>query len=163
MELSDARWNGLQGGYRVPYDPRPALRALNGRDAPWSELWQELHHQGDVGVASYAAVPHIVAAYSQFATPDWNAYALVATIELARVAGGGNPPLPEWLTAQYQGALQALASRGISELGSASEPELVRSILSILAISKGHHSASRLILDYTEDELHELLQAQGAV
>src|SRR5271169_2165056 len=120
MELSDARWDGLLGGYRVPYDPRPALRALYGRDAPWAELWQELHHQGDVGVASYASVPHIVAAYAQFATPDWNAYALVGAIELARVSGTGNPALPEWLSAEYREALQVLASRGLSQFGTAS-------------------------------------------
>jgi hypothetical protein len=162
MELSDARWEGLLGGYRVPYDPRPALRALYGRDASWAELWNELHHQGDVGIASYASVPHIVAAYRQFATPDWNAYALVGAIELARVSGPRNPPLPEWLTAEYHQALQSLASCGTAQFDTASEPELVRSILSILAISKGHHTAARLILDFTEDELHELIQAQEA-
>jgi hypothetical protein len=31
--------------------------------------------------------------------PDWNAYALVGTIELAR--GGSNPALPSWLEPAY--------------------------------------------------------------
>jgi len=36
------------------------LAAGMDRDAAWAELWQGLHHQGDVCEASYAAVPHLV-------------------------------------------------------------------------------------------------------
>lgn len=52
----------MEGGYRLPYDPRPALDRLATVDvaAAWAELWQELYHQGDVGEASYAAVPELV-------------------------------------------------------------------------------------------------------
>ena len=159
MELDDARWEGLLGGYRVPYDPRPALRSLYARGdlaSAWSELWNELHHQGDVGVASYAAVPHIVTAYAQLAQPHWNAYALVGTIELARTRPR-NPPLPEWLAEPYHRALAELAARGLGEFVGASNPELVRSILSILAISKGRRTAASLLLEFTEDELLELI------
>ena len=63
LELEDERWDGLKGGYRVPYDPRPALRKLYAQEdvgAAWEDLWQGLYHQGDVGEASYAAVPHLV-------------------------------------------------------------------------------------------------------
>jgi hypothetical protein len=52
MDLNDARWRGLKGGYKMPYDPRPALQRLAAgveRGAAWDELWQELFHQGDVG------------------------------------------------------------------------------------------------------------------
>lgn len=61
MDFDDIGWAGLLGGYRVPYDPRNALRRLEGGDAEaaWQELWAELYHQGDVGEASYAAVPHL--------------------------------------------------------------------------------------------------------
>jgi hypothetical protein len=61
--MEDRFWAGLQGGYRVPFDPRSLLAKL--RDDPendrlWSELIEELYHQGDVGEASYAAVPEVV-------------------------------------------------------------------------------------------------------
>jgi hypothetical protein len=164
MELSDARWEGLAGGYRVPYDPRPALRTLYAHadtERAWAELWNKLHHQGRVGEASYASVPHIVAASARPATPHWNAYALVGTIELARTREG-NPPLPEWLTQPYTGALADLAARGLSEFVAASSPELVRSILAILAISKGRRTAASLLLEFTEDELLELIAASEA-
>ncbi len=63
MLLSDQRWKDFDGGYRVKYDASiPLSRLKNGigdLDSIWSELWQNLHHQGDVGIASYAAIPHI--------------------------------------------------------------------------------------------------------
>ena len=52
LNVDDIRWTKLAGGYRVPYDPRAALRKLaSGTEVSeaWKELWQELHHQGDVG------------------------------------------------------------------------------------------------------------------
>ena len=52
MDYDDPRWEGLQGGYRVFYDPCNALRSLENNknvDEAWSELWNELHHQGTLG------------------------------------------------------------------------------------------------------------------
>src|SRR6266478_1796311 len=98
LDLEDPAWSGLCGGYRIPYDPRPALRTLElgeGTEAAWKELWQELYHQGDVGEASYAAVPHLVRIYRGSQSGGWNTYAIVALMELARRAEG-NPPLPDW-------------------------------------------------------------------
>jgi len=66
MRLTDARWSMLAGGYRIPYDPRPALSKLAANFADksaWDELWNELHHQGNVGEASYAAVTALVDIY----------------------------------------------------------------------------------------------------
>ena len=46
--------NQLIGGYRIPYDPSPALERLSiDRDSAMEELWQNLYHQGDVDTASY--------------------------------------------------------------------------------------------------------------
>jgi hypothetical protein len=63
LGFDDERWNHLTGGYKIPFDPRPSLRKLESQqDTPtaWEELWEQLHHQGDVGDASYAAVPELV-------------------------------------------------------------------------------------------------------
>ena len=52
LDFKDERWVGLQGGYRMPFDPRPGLLRLesgNNLEAAWAELWEQLHHQGDVG------------------------------------------------------------------------------------------------------------------
>jgi hypothetical protein len=103
----------------------------------------------------------MVAAYVQHAQPHWNAYALAGTIELARTRPR-NPPLPEWLAEPYHRALADLAAQGLSEFVAASNTELVRSILSILAISKGRRTAASLLLEFTEDELVELIAAVEA-
>ncbi len=114
MELDDERWSELHGGYRIPYDPRQALLALQqGSDveAAWNELWNELHHQGDVGEASYAAVPPLVRIHAERALPDWNTYALIAVIEDVR-RNAGNPAMPPWLSEAYDSALRDLVSLG---------------------------------------------------
>ena len=81
MDIGDPRWPSLRGGYRLPFDPRPALRriAIGDAEEAWKELWNELHHQGDVGEASYAAVPALVRIEAARRGADWNTYALVAT------------------------------------------------------------------------------------
>jgi hypothetical protein len=140
MDTNDPRWDELWGGYQVDYDPRPALARLHDdiRDkAAWHELWQELYHQGAIGSASYAAVPLVVDVYSHSAAVDWNPYALVATIELARDEDGDNIDVPRWLEPSYTDALERLACHGIDQLPTAMDSETVRSILSVLAIWKG--------------------------
>jgi hypothetical protein len=80
LSLDDNRWNGLTGGYKYPFDPRPLLTKLETESDTaivWDELWEELHHQGDVGDASYAAAPHIVRIYRQLGVVGWNTYGLL--------------------------------------------------------------------------------------
>ena len=101
--LDDSRWGNLTGGYRTRFDPRPVLARLETEQdtaTTWHELWDELHHQGDVGDASYAAIPHLVRIHRRRGIVDWNTYALVAIIELARTEKQ-NPGLPAWLEEDY--------------------------------------------------------------
>lgn len=158
MDLNDPRWADLKGGYGLPFDPRPILRRLeDGSDVQgaWRQLWQELHHQGDVGDASYAAVPHLVRIHRARGVPDWNTYAIVATIDLARDRSG-NPPVPSWLGAEYAGAIERLAELALSELPRATDVETTRSMLSILALWKGARTYARVLVELSEDEIVEL-------
>lgn len=160
MDFADERWAGLQGGYRRPYDVRPALhRFAAGDSAVWDELWEELHHQGDIGEASYAAVPEIVRAYAARSEPDWNVYALAATIEEARHAGN-NPALPAWLADDYIRAWKDLETRALADLPAANDDELVSSILAVLALAKGKRTLARMAM-LTEDEREEMLGETG--
>src|SRR6185312_8402979 len=159
MDFDDPRWSNLEGGSRTPYDPRNALRALErggNESVAWEELWNELHHQSDVGVASYAAVPHLVRIYAARGITHWNTYTLVATIDGAR-RNGHNPALPEYLRTEYEKALEQLAQLGLQELKDAKDPELVRSILAVLAIWKGLFVVAQLVGDFSEIELEELV------
>jgi hypothetical protein len=152
------RWASLTGGYRKAFDPRPLIARLNTEPdttETWQELWEELHHQGDVGEASYAAVPLLVDAYRYRHTACWNTYAIVAVIELART-GHGNPPLPEWLQKEYFESIQELATLGATAIMRANENEAVRAMLSIIAIAKGLRTHGRFLIEYSADELLEL-------
>lgn len=101
LPLNDPRWKALHGGYRTPYDASVALARLERGEDVWEELWQELHHQGDVGDASYASVPHLVRICSALPERDSNLYELVSTIEVERHRRS-NPQVPEWLWRDFQ-------------------------------------------------------------
>ncbi|HEV2674812.1 MAG TPA: hypothetical protein VGV37_09740 [Aliidongia sp.] len=163
MDLDDPQWSHLCGGYRVPYDPRKAFLALERADetaSTWEELWTELHHQGDVGEASYAAVPHLVRIYAARGIANWNTYALVATIEESR-RSGHNPELPADLRDAYVAAWGELVKLGLRELEAAREPTLVASIIGVIAFSKGQFTLGRLAVSFTEDERQEMLKTMG--
>lgn len=103
MSLDDKKWKELHGGYRVPYDASVVLRSMQDGIDVWNELWDGLHHQGNVDVASYAAVPQLARIASLGTRRDWNFYGLLGTIEVARHRKG-NPAVPSWLKADYDGA-----------------------------------------------------------
>ena len=158
MNLDDIRWTEMNGGYRVPYDARTALRKLEAGSADseaWDELWQELHHQGDVGEASYAAVPHLVRIHRQKGALEWNTFAMVAAIELARNSEG-NPRVPAWLEIEYEASVAELAQLGLAELPNVDNKETVRGILAVVALWKGARTYGRLLMEFSEDEIVEL-------
>jgi hypothetical protein len=158
LRLDDERWKHLTGGYKTPFDPRPCLHKLESQQdttTTWEELWEELHHQGDVGDASYAAVPELVRIYRSGSVADWNLYAMVAIIELARTESQ-NPEVPDWLRDDYFSSIQELAQMGTKDILSAQESETKRAILSIIAIAKGLRTHGKFLVEYSEDELSKI-------
>jgi hypothetical protein len=163
LHLNDRRWTRLLGGYRVPYDPRRALLALErGTDVDnaWDELWNELHHQGDIGEASFAAVPHLVRIHERRSVPDWNTYLLAAIVELAR-DDPRNPKLPADFRKSYEIAWTRLVEIGLRELKAAESETLVTSIIAVVAIAKGQRTLGRFAIEFTEDERREILAKAG--
>ncbi|HXC53842.1 MAG TPA: hypothetical protein VNU97_00970 [Rhizomicrobium sp.] len=160
LDLNDPRWQTLEGGYREPYDPRDALRALEADSSAkeaWAELWDELHHQGDVGEASYAALPHIVRIHAASNKSHRDAYAIVAVIDGSR-RNGRNPELPDYLRPSYEAAIQQLAKIGLHEIAGATDPALISSILAVIAIWKGHTALGAFAMNFDEDELQEIFE-----
>jgi hypothetical protein len=148
----------MLGGYRTPFDSRPWLAFLEtGKDnaGVWKALWEDLHHQGDVGEASYVTVPHLVRIYRGLGQFDWNANPIVATVELCR-GERDNPPLPKGVEEDYLRAIQQLAETGITQFHKLKEVEDVRAVLSILALAKGARAHAKFLLEYGEDELLEM-------
>jgi hypothetical protein len=158
VELDDPRWPSLHGGYRIPYDPRAALAALESSDDPaeaWQQLWEELHHQGKVGEASYAAVPHLVRIHKKRDQPEWQTYGLVGTIEMAR-RDDRNPPVPAWLSAAYFDAIKELAQFGLTDLKRTDQEETITCILAVLAFWKNVPVSGGFLLRFSEEELQRM-------
>ena len=159
LKLDDPRWATLEGGHRIPYDPRPALARLEldaEDESVWSELWENLYHQGDVGRASYAAVPHLVRIIRQRGLGNWNLYALAGSIELDRESDR-NPDLPSWLADGYEKSWEELFDLARGELSGASETVTLRCLLATIAIAKGDQRRGRMLLNYDDEELDEVL------
>ena len=160
MESPRSPWSGLADVYGRPYDPGTALNRLGSSisdPAAWEELWSHLYHQGGVGEIAYAVVPELVRVYQFSRALEWNAYALVATVDLARDADG-NPRIPDGIAPDYSLAISALADLGRRQIESAANLTEVRSILAILALHKGARLQAHFLLDYEPDELVEMEQ-----
>jgi hypothetical protein len=158
LGVEEEVWAELKGGYRSRFDPRPTIARLDSDEhaAAWEELWTELYHQSDVGPASYAAVPLIVERLARLRDANEQAYAIVGAIELARTLPQ-NPPVPDWLRDPYFGALGRLAELALSDLRDANTEEQVGSMMGVVALSKGDRPRARLLLQFSRDELEEMI------
>jgi hypothetical protein len=164
MNLDDERWKALQGGYRMPYDPRPALEALRcgtDVDAAWAELWEELHHQGDVGEASYAAIPVLVEIQRTAGNLGWNLYELASCIEIERHRKN-NPPMPVWLADEYESSWESLVRCALDDLRASDDPLLVQTTLTTCALGRGQLKLGALILHLDPSEIDEFLEERAA-
>ncbi|MDB5692055.1 MAG: hypothetical protein JWO81_1118 [Alphaproteobacteria bacterium] len=155
MELD--KWAELTDANGEPYDPRPALAAAASGDsnAAYEELWERVHHQGDLGTAAYAVLPELAGLIRDAPSPDWRAYALLATIEERRHEAS-NPALPSWIAERYRSALREVLGSALAHLRDAEADETVRSILAVVAHVKGQRTLAAIAL-WTEDERQEAL------
>jgi len=158
--LSDSRWKTFDGGYREKYDASVPLSKLEseakGLDSIWSELWENLHHQGDVGIASYAAIPHIARIVRSREILNYNPFALAVTVELARDKCK-NPKLPKWLKEDYFQALWDMAKYGCDSLKKEWDAGILKSVLALVAILKGNKDLGELIFEVDEGSEKTLL------
>lgn len=120
------------------------------------ELIEELYHQGDVGEASYVAVALLTQSDAITKALSWQLLTLVAYVELART-NSNNPPLPDWLLADYFGAIETLAGLCLKAMERSESPEELRGMLCILALHKGLRVYASALINYSEDELKDFL------
>jgi hypothetical protein len=161
IPLDDPQWAQLKGAYRIPYDPSSALRKLERGEDAWAELWENLHHQGDVGDASYATVPHLVAIMKRSLRRDGNFYALVSTIEIERHRSG-NPELYRALEESYFAAWTEILDLALADLKSVADTALVQIILGAIALAKGDVKLGALVSRRDRSEIDEILDRDDA-
>ncbi len=113
LSLESRRWSDLQHAYGQASDIPALLKQLadvpdsSDNKEPWFTLWSSLAHQGDVYSASFAAVPHIVAALASAPLKaDFTYFQFPAWVEICRKKGG--VPVPEDIAPSYFEALSRL-------------------------------------------------------
>lgn len=155
--LEEIDWSRLTDASGQSYDPRPALEAIRtgAEQAGYDELWERVHHQGDVGTAAYAIVPDLVLLMTEAPSPDWRAYALIATAEEARCTHQ-EPSVPDFLEPSYRAAMRDVVSPALRHLQDATHDLDVRSALSVLAYAKDQPTIGAIAL-WTDDERREAL------
>lgn len=163
ISLNDIRWNDFEGGYRIPYDasvPLKKLEKANDEDTLnliFTELWNELHHQGDVGLASYFSIPHIIRIAKEKKLINWNIFGLIAIIEIERNKGN-NPKVPEEFIDSYLKSLHDV--QDLAKLAMEEEWDLSLAIttFSAIAASKGQIKLAEAIFKMDEDVINEFLE-----
>jgi hypothetical protein len=134
------------------------LRSDPHSEGLWSELFENLYHQGDVGETSFAAVSELARLLPEDQPLPWQLISLVHSIEEARLAPR-NPELPIWIANEYFAAIKTLARRCLLELQGPTSDVSARSMIAFVALWKGLKIYAKAIGDYSEDELKEYLPA----
>jgi hypothetical protein len=165
LDLDDSRWTSLKSAYRAAFDPRAVLLQLQASadvDAAWKQLWDDLHHQGNVDTAAYACAPHLVRIHGSRDLPDWNTYAILGVIELAR-RDASNAPISSEFKVAYNAALEDAIDLGLRDLGRSRDKPLVQSVLGLVALVRGLTKPARAPLLFTENEFGEMLSGYSGL
>lgn len=158
MRLTDKIWSELQGGYKVPYDVSVPLRELEETTDPetiqkiWKILWDELHHQGDVGIASYLAVPQLVTIGKSKGLFDWNLLGLCNVIEQQRHLGN-NPALPSEFQDYYSQGLDDLKQFVLDNINNNLGDTTYTLALATLATCTGRIKLSKAIMELEDNSI----------
>jgi len=160
LSLQSARWSELQHAYGSAADTPALLERLRelpksiGEAEPWFTLWSALAHQGDVYSASFAAVPHVVAALAMApGRADASYFQFPAWVEICRAKNGVE--VPEDLRASYFEALARLPGL-VAQAGDRPwEPGFAACALSAIAAAKGHHAVAEAVLEMSSPEVAE--------
>ena len=155
--LDDVVWKNLTGGYHIPYDASIALKKLEDssnekeEEIIWEELWDELHHQGDIGTASLLTIPQLIRIYKIKNRANYQLFAFITTIELARFNNSVN--LPDDFKDEYEQALDQIPDLVKLVKDQIWDSVLAASVLSTMAIWKKKYTMAELISELEDDDL----------
>jgi hypothetical protein len=162
MDLDSRAWKDVYGGYKTPYNASRPLKKLRDTTDPTetslilNELWENLHHQGDVGLASYLAVPHLVSICINKNSLDWNYIGLCVLIENCRL-GTHNPGLPAEFEELYFDSLSQFERYLLVNFKSITDQTALRFTLALFATINGQPGLGKAIEKLDEDLLPDFL------
>ena len=163
MDLDNKIWATLNGGYKIPYNASRPLKKLRDTtqqedlEVIFTELWDNLHHQGDVGIASYVAVPQLVSICINKKSLDWNFIGLCLLIENCRLEKH-NPELPSEYQDAYFQSLNEFERYLLLNFKGITDQIALRLTLALFATVNGQPGLGRAIEILDEDLLPEFLQ-----
>ena len=152
LGLQSSRWSELEHAYGKAADipallaQLPKLPKSEGESEPWFSLWSALAHQGDVYSASFAAVPHVVAAFATAPVEADESYLqFPAWVEICRVKN--QIDVPEDLKASYFESLSRLPGLVGQAAVRQWEPGYLACALAAIAAAKGQHAIAEAVLE----------------
>jgi 2-hydroxychromene-2-carboxylate isomerase len=115
------------------------------------ELWDELHHQGDVDIASYMALPHLIRIAKERQIKIYHIPALVAVIEVQRHSE--NPPMPKEFEQDYEKEIKEIIE--VIKLNQDQKWDRVYATSASAAIAavNGQIDVARVIIELEDEEL----------
>lgn len=150
------RW--LQNSVRCLKTASKIKDAANTKDRQeiFDELWENLHHQGAVGLASYLALPHLIDICIATKLLDRNFIGLCVAIENCRI-NGENPELPNQYNEIYFSSLMKFEKYLLANLKNIHDRDGFRLVLSLLATLNGQPQLGMAIEKLDEDGLDGFL------
>jgi hypothetical protein len=158
LPLDDTKWKKYRGGYNravrdlVPFLTK--LQSLEMSEEDWNILWDDLHHQGDIGEASYAVVPYLTEYAKSAPAIAWHAFGFAAVVELERTEHD-NPEVPEELRDSYFDSIKELPKIALERGADVWGKSCFEPVMACLALSLEHREHARAYLDLTESEIPE--------
>ncbi len=152
----NSNWEKLNGGYKIPYNAFKPLNDLRQTTDPkitsgiFADLWENLHHQGDVGEASYYSIPQLIDICILKKSLDWNYVGLCVVIENCRLSNN-NPQLPKELEQEYFHSLKKLEQYLLSNIQNMQNNLTLHMTLSLVATINGHRQLGK-VLELLDDE-----------
>jgi hypothetical protein len=163
LGLNDSRWNELEHAYgnasNIPglLKQLSMLPAATGEEEPWFSLWSALAHQGDVYSASFAAVPHVIAALATDPLKaDSTYFQFPAWVECCRV--NKDVPIPEDLAWDYKRSLSQLP-RLVAEASKRTWDEgFLQCALGAIAAAKGQVTVAEAAMELNPEIAGKFLE-----
>jgi hypothetical protein len=159
LSLDDGVWKTLKGGYGIPYNPVEIITILESDPESiegWELVWNELHHQGDIGDASFAVVPYLVDIHKRKHFVDWQIYSFVSLI-IQESHRKTNPQVPSWIQEDFTQSLTFLFDLAIEQLRTEKDGLIIRSILGFICLQKGLLKYGALLSSFDESEIMEYI------
>lgn len=164
LSLDSPQWGVLRHAYGTASDIPELLRRLYdvsacdpGEDEPWATLWSSLAHQGDVYSATFAAVPHVVAALADDPIRAGSEYfQFPAWVECCRLRK--NVSIPDDRVLAYKRALSRLPQLVADASKRPWNDGFMQCALAAIAAAKGEVAIAEAVLELDSDVAEQFLE-----